>query len=110
MTVIVVLFLVDRINAIKFTDLNDSVLVKSVSGEKMFCNQPDYKKMEYTSNRLRKEFVSMGRIKRWSDRKSPYLKNLTPWELLSESEKDECSWESIKVERRISSTKTSRQF
>ena len=62
----------------------------------MFENQADYKKMEYTSNRLRKEFIALGRVARQENRKH-YLKALTPWEHLSEDEKDQCSWDAVRT-------------
>lgn len=62
----------------------------------MFDKTPDYKKMEYTSNRLRKEFMSIGRVARQSDRRSPYGRLLTPWEHLDVSEKEQCSFDALK--------------
>ena len=67
----------------------------------MFNNLPDYKKMEYTSNRLRKEFVAEGRNRRQSDRRGIGGYSLTPWEHLSVDEQDLCSYYSIELRRNI---------
>lgn len=79
----------------------------------MFENQADYKKMEYTSNRLRKEFIALGRVARQKDRKH-YLSTLTPWEHLSEDEKDQCSWDAVskkmKTRKLLSSIVSSRYY
>lgn len=82
----------------------------------MFENQADYKKMEYTSNRLRKEFIALGRVARQEDRKHylSSLRNKTPWEHLSEDERDQCSWDAISVKMRtrklLSSIVSSRYY
>lgn len=62
----------------------------------MFDKPPDYVKMEYTSNRLRKEFVSIGRKYRQMIRKLPVSDKPPPWEHLSKDEKDLCSINAIK--------------
>lgn len=64
----------------------------------MFSNKPDYKKMEYTSNRLRKEFISLGRIDRQSARKTPYGKSLEPWEHLNDFQKEQCSFNALRIQ------------
>lgn len=67
----------------------------------MFNNLPNYKKMKYTSNRLRKEFVADGRNRRQSDRKGIGGYSLAPWEHLSTDEQDLCSYDSIELRRKI---------
>ena len=76
-------------------------VVHYMKGDTMFNNLPDYKKMEYTSNRLRKEFVAEGRNRRQSDRRGIGGYSLTPWEHLSVDEQDLCSYYSIELRMKI---------
>ena len=81
----------------------------------MFGNQPDYTKEKYTSNRLRKEFIAIGRVARQEHRKHyiNVLINKTPWEHLSEDEKDQCSWDALKekmMTRKLISSITSSKY